>query len=147
MHSIPVRPSGRFIGRITLSPTVPVVRAGDLVPASPYPQEPDSVTLYRFLITSHHALTIGYRPGDEILIDTSILGYWNSDDYDNHVVLVSSKHGPILGRYHLLPGGPCLELLDGSGAVLSWTDDMDVVGLVDRLWLWARREGGRATFL
>lgn len=141
-----IAPSGRIIVRITYSPSAPVVRAGDLVPASPFPQD-DLVTLYRFAILSEHATTLGYHPGDEILIDTSTLGYWTDDDFDSHVVLVQTNYGPVLGRYHRLPDRPCLELLDGSRDVLIWTPDMEIIGLVHQVCLWARWERGGTTLL
>ena len=145
MHS-PVITSGNVVARRTLTYSVPVPQASDLVPATPFPQD-DLVTLYRFQILSEHALTLGYHPGDEILIDTSTLGYWNDEDYDTHVVLVQTHYGPILGRYHQLPDRPCLELLDGSRAVMIWTPDMHILGIVHQLWIRARWEGGETTFL
>lgn len=136
MHPYPVNinPSGCSRSWNIQPDKVPGPRAGAIVTASPESQR-DLVTLHRFQIHGEHARSLGFSPGDEILVDTSTYARWNDEEYDSHVVLARSPYGYIIGRYHHLSPGPCLELLDSSDDVVQWIPEMKIMGVICHLSL------------
>ena len=103
------------------------------MPVPPHPPSSSPVTFWRFGLTTHHLSDYGFRPGDEVLIDTSPVGYWATGDYHNRVVAVSSHVGLILGRLYHSDSETLIHLLDGSDDEVVFMPGMEVLGLIRAL--------------
>lgn len=130
-----LRSHGRIIGDLDLVVVDAVVYAGE--PTAPPPEAtPKRHHYYRFQLSDNWLARLGIDANETILIDDSVLdtGVRNRD-----LVLARTHYGLQVGRYRVAGRCRWLELLDGSGAVMVWTPDMEVMGAIVHLEVGSER--------
>lgn len=139
-----LKPHGRIIDRVELPVVDSFVRAGTPTEASTE-AFPRRVRFIRFLLTDDWLTDLNVSSGDVLFIDVSVL----EDDravFDGELVLVRTHFGLQVGRYRAVGRCSWLELLDGTGATMISTPEMDIVGTVAYMRRdpgWGRYEDGK----
>lgn len=127
-----ISPSGRFLGRITLTSTPAVVSAGDFMSNPPVDTIVPTYRYWKFRIESDHLLEAGAEHGDYALVDDAMVGRWRPEDYSGQTVVVFTEAGLLVGHYVHAGGYGWLEILDGSRDVIEIAPTMRICGVIAR---------------
>ena len=127
-------PHGHIRGTITLPFMLGIVPAGvprDMLPHHPA-ADPSPQVLYKLEILDNHLIEYEILPGDVVLLDSSMIGYWCDRDFHGETVAVETHCGIIVGEFIAGIGRQpdYLRLLDGSDRLVHRTPEMSFLGTV-----------------